>query len=144
MDYLVDTNLWRALAVSDSRKSLAREVIKKLLRDGAELCVFPQNLIELWSVATRPPQENGFGKSIAATDRYCRYIQSFATLLPDPQDLFRKWQELVNVYQIAGKKVFDTRLAAAMILHNVPPILTFNTRDFARYSEIESVDPASV
>jgi predicted nucleic acid-binding protein len=145
VDYLVDTNLWlRALAVSHPMKPVARHAIKTLLRSGADLCVAPQNLVELWSVCTRPEKDNGFGKTIAAADRYCRYVESFVSIIPETPELFAKWRELVVTHQVAGKKVFDTRLAAVMILHRVPRILTFNTKDFTRYTEIEATNPEAV
>jgi predicted nucleic acid-binding protein len=81
-DYLVDTNvLLRALAIANPQKAMARQAIKTLLRDGAELCVAPQNLVEFWSVCTRPEKDNGLGNTVAATDRYCRFMESFLTIL---------------------------------------------------------------
>ncbi len=145
MDYLVDINLWlRSLAPADPLRSIARLAIKTLLRDGAELCVVPQNLIELWSVSTRPAKENGFGRTVAVTNRYCYSIERFVTVLPETPELFAVWRKLVVTYQVAGKKVFDTRLAAAMILHHVPRILTFNVKDFSRYQEIATTSPESI
>jgi predicted nucleic acid-binding protein len=43
-----------------------------------------------------------------------------------------------------GLSTYQTSLAAAMIAHDVPRILTLNTADFARYSGIEAVHPAKV
>ena len=45
-------------------------------------------------------------------------------------------------YNIQGVKVHDGRLVAAMNVHNVPRILTFNAGDFARYG-VEVLRPAS-
>jgi hypothetical protein len=42
-----------------------------------------------------------------------------------------------------GGKEHDTKLVAAMNVHRVRRLLTFNTADFARY-EIEALDPKSV
>jgi predicted nucleic acid-binding protein len=49
-------------------------------------------------------------------------------------------------YGVSGVQVYDARLAAAMIVHNVTHILTFNTSDFARYAPegIVAVDPTIV
>ncbi len=46
-----------------------------------------------------------------------------------------------NVVQ--GVKVHDARLVAAMNVHNVRRILTFDTGDFARYG-VEVLQPSSV
>jgi predicted nucleic acid-binding protein len=38
----------------------------------------------------------------------------------------------------------DARLVAAMRVHGVKRILTFNDKDFVRYTDIEAVHPRSV
>jgi hypothetical protein len=39
IDYLIDTNvLLRALSVANPQKAVARQAIKTLLKEGAELC----------------------------------------------------------------------------------------------------------
>jgi predicted nucleic acid-binding protein len=145
MDYLIDTNvLLRALAVRNPLRPVARQTIKALLQKGAGLCVAPQNLVELWNVCTRPEKYNGLGNTVAATDGYLRFVESFATILPETPDLFTKWRELVVTYQVAGAKVHDARLVAAMTLHHVNRILTFDMQDFARYRDIEAINPTSV
>jgi len=145
MEYLVDTNVWlRVLSLASPLRPAARHAIATLLRKGDDLCVAPQNLIELWNVCTRPERDNGFGKTVAATDRYCRFLESFLTVLPETPDLFPRWRELVVEYQVSGKKVHDARLVAAMSVHRVRRILTFNTRDFVRYKDVEAVRPEDV
>jgi len=41
-------------------------------------------------------------------------------------------------------KVYDARLAAVANVHGVSGILTFNTVDFKRYSNITALHPASL
>lgn len=43
-----------------------------------------------------------------------------------------------------GVNVHDARLVAAMLVHGLTDILTFNTKDFARYSEITAVHPTAI
>jgi predicted nucleic acid-binding protein len=45
---------------------------------------------------------------------------------------------------VSGVQVHDARLVAAMRVHGVKRILTFNERDFARYADVEAVHPRSV
>jgi predicted nucleic acid-binding protein len=49
-------------------------------------------------------------------------------------------------YGVSGVQAYDARLVAAMIVHHVMHILTFNTADFARYAPegIVAVDPTTV
>ena len=53
---------------------------------------------------------------------------------------------LVVTYDVSGVQVHDARLVALMIVHGVTHVLTFNTRDFARYAGegIVAVDPTNV
>ncbi len=145
MDYLIDTNvLLRALTLRNPLRPVARRAIKTLLERGLGLCVAPQNLVELWNVCTRPEKYNGLGKTIAATDGYLRLVESFFAILPETPELFTTWRELVVTYQVSGTKVHDARLVAAMTLHHVSRILTFNTQDFGRYRHIEAINPTTV
>ena len=96
MDYLIDTNvLLRALTLRNPLRQVARQAIKNLLEGGLGLCVAPQNLVELWNVCTRPEKYDGLGKTIAATDSYLRFVESFVAVLPETPELFKKWRELV-------------------------------------------------
>jgi hypothetical protein len=45
---------------------------------------------------------------------------------------------------VCGKKAHDTRLVAAMLVHGVKHILTFNVGDFARYPNVVVLDPISL
>ncbi len=105
MDYLIDMNvLLRALAVRNPLRPVARQAIKTLIRNGTGLCVAPQNLVELWNVCTRPEKHTGLAKTVAATDRYLRFIESFLAYFPRPLNLFTKWRELVVTYEVSGTR----------------------------------------
>jgi len=111
-----------------------------LRRRGETLHVTAQNLVELWSVITRPVRENGLelstGQALAEIDS----IQRLFVLLPE-LPLLDEWKRLVTAHRASGKNVHDARLVAAMIRCGVGSILTFNSQDFARYSEITAIDP---
>ncbi len=47
-------------------------------------------------------------------------------------------------HRVAGKNTHDPRLVAAMIVHRIDSLLTFNVQDFVRFSEITVVDPRTV
>ena len=51
------------------------------------------------------------------------------------------WRDLVVQYRVHGKPAHDARIVAAMRLHGVARILTFNGRDFARYAGIIVIHP---
>jgi hypothetical protein len=63
---LVDTNtLLRTLQPLHPQRETARAAVKALAMRGHELHLVPQNLVELWVVATRPASQNGLGLLIA-------------------------------------------------------------------------------
>ncbi|MBW4439856.1 MAG: hypothetical protein KME10_01205 [Plectolyngbya sp. WJT66-NPBG17] len=66
------------------------------------------------------------------------------TYLVDSNVLLRLVYRLVTKYQVRGKQAHDTRLVAAMIVHQIAHLLTFNTADFKRFSEIRAIDPREV
>jgi predicted nucleic acid-binding protein len=61
-DHLIDTNiLVRLVRPQDPLNPAAARAVDVLKRRGEKTSVAPQNLIEFWSVATRPVEVNGLG-----------------------------------------------------------------------------------
>jgi len=83
--HLLDTNvLLRAIQRQNPElRALAREAIRRLYRAGDTLCVCPQNLVELWSVCTRPTNVNGLGLNIADAQKNLARCEAFFRLLPE-------------------------------------------------------------
>ncbi|HMH44976.1 MAG TPA: type II toxin-antitoxin system VapC family toxin [Pyrinomonadaceae bacterium] len=145
MTYLVDTNvLLRIIQVNHSMHADAIRVAATLADQGHELFVVGQNLIEFWAVATRPESSNGLALSIADTAAHIKTFQQTFTLLPDTPEIFFEWQRLVEAHSVSGRQAHDARLVAAMIVHQVTYILTFNTDDFKRFSDIKVVNPQNI
>jgi predicted nucleic acid-binding protein len=67
----------------------------------------------------------------------------FFTLLPDAPATYAEWKRLVVKHSVQGAKVHDTRLVAAMNVHGVARILTFNGNDFTRFG-IDILDPSVI
>ena len=143
--WLADTNvLLRWVQPQDRDFPLVLRVIDSLLKSGAVICYTAQNLGEFWNVLTRPGRNNGYDFSIAQAEARTKYIESNLHLLPDTQDVYLTWRRLLVAHSVRGVQVHDARLVAAMQSHGVARILTFNTRDFARYAAIEAHHPAQV
>ena len=66
------------------------------------------------------------------------------TLLEDNERIHREWRRMVILHSVSGVQVYDARLAAAMRVHGVTHLLTFNTQDFTRFSGITAVHPRDV
>ena len=147
MDYFVDTNiLLRVLSPHATQTQQARQALRSLRRSNQRLCIFSQVVMEFWSVCTRPkpPQSNGLGFSTAVAERYVRFMEGFFTLLPDRPEIHTEWRRLTVTHEVTGRQVFDARLAASMLVHGVPQILTFNVADFQRYEGIDAIHPEDV
>ncbi len=147
MIYLVDTNvLLRFSRPEDPRYQISRNAVHTLEADGHQLQTTLQNFAEFWNVSTRPTERNGFGRTPVQTDDLLQDLEKAFSLLPDSADVYREWRRLVVKYDVSGVQVHDARLVAAMIVHNVTHILTFNATDFERYADegIVAADPAAV
>ena len=140
---LIDTStLLRTLQPSHPQRETVRVAIKALTARGRELHIVPQNLFELWVVATRPVAQNGLGLSITEATSELMRLKSMFPLLPDTPAIYPVWENLVIQYQVSGKPAHDARLVAAMLVHGLTTILTFDKTGFSRYDGIEVVQPA--
>jgi predicted nucleic acid-binding protein len=115
-----------------------------MLLPKEEVLCFSQNLVEFWNVATRPADANGLGFSAHRADRYLDGILSLVTMLPDTSDIFPVWRDLVVRHRVSGRQAHDARIVAAMKVHGVDRILTFDLSDFNRYDGITVVHPESI
>jgi predicted nucleic acid-binding protein len=142
----VDTNvLVGAIQTFDSEvRATERHAVKSLFRQGEQLLCFPQNLVEFWNASTRPANANGLGFSPEQAARYVDRFQTLLRLLPETPEIFPTWRKLVLEHRVSGIQVHDARIIAAMTVHQVNKILTFDLGDFKRYADIIVVHPSEV
>lgn len=145
MSYLVDTNvLLRSVDLSHPMNPDAVNAISTLHNHGKQVYIVPQNLIEFWNVYTRLIERNGLGCSVAETEAEVNRLKALFPLLLDTEEIYQEWERLVVTYGIRGINVHDARLVAAMLVHGLTHILTFNVSDFSRYSEITTISPSTI
>ncbi len=147
MVYLLDTNiLLRIAQPSHTLHQEARACVRALLRRKDVLHIIPQVMFEFWVVATRPVANKGLGLSLENTLRKVTKAEAFFELLLDPLGIYREWLRLVEAYTVSGLNGHDARIVAAMKLHGVSHLLTFNVADFKRYhgKEITVTTPAEI
>ena len=143
--YLLDTNvLLRWILPRDPLSPAARSAVRHLVRGGNTLQVCSQNLIEFWSVATRPVSANGIVLTPERTAHLVDRIERLLQVLEDTPAIYREWRRLVQQCAVVGRQVHDARIAACMLAHGVTQILTFNPDDFRRYPGIVPVSPHDV
>ncbi len=142
----VDTNvLVGAIQTFDPQlRAAARSAVKSLYRQGEQLLCFPQNLVEFWNASTRPATGNGLGFTPEQAARYVDRFQTLFDLLPETPEIFPTWRKLVLDYKVSGIQVHDARIVAAMLVHQVGQILSFDLDDFKRYRDITVVHPTDL
>lgn len=146
MAILVDSNiLLRSIQPHHPHFAPVERAFAFLRARQEPLYVAVQNLIEFWAVATRPlGSENGLGMTTEAVARELAAIKDLFPILPEPASIFEQWEHLVTTYRVSGKNTHDARLVAAMKLHGITRILTFNVGDFTRYEGIEAISPQNL
>ena len=139
MRTLVDSNVLIARAdLQHSGHQAAIASVDRLLMSGEELLVRPQNIAEFWRVATTPRGRHPGGLGLTAAEARLRREN-----IRRDFTLYDAWEHLVDQYQVIGLAVFDARLVAAVQIHRLDRILTFNITDFARYG-VNVLDPTAV
>lgn len=145
---LVDSNIFaRRFERASPLNPIATGAMKRLRARGDELVIAPQTLYELWVVLTRPAtSRGGMGKTPTEAARLLAACAGVCRVLPDSPAILPTWLDLVTRYGVAGVKAHDVRFVAAMKVHGVTQILTFNWRDFQAFAPegITVLDPATV
>ena len=144
----MDTNI---LARRFERQSplfpVANVAMKRLRARGDELMIAPQTLYELWVVLTRPAtSRGGLGRSPEEAARLLAACCSLCRVLPDSPSILPVWLDLVRRYRVTGTNAHDARLVAAIKVHGVRDVLTFNTPDFQGFAPegITVLDPRTI
>jgi len=132
--YVVDTNvLVRWVNRLDPDVRVANAALRRLHAQQELLHVTAQNLMEFWSVATRPVASNGLGRTPAQARGLVDKIGRLFPLLPSGERVFERWLYLVTAAAVSGRQVHDAHLAALMLVHGIERVLTFNVAEFARF-----------
>lgn len=142
--YLLDTNIiLRFLDTKSATNPLIQQAIITLRVKGHVPKICPQNIVELWAVATRPLSANGFGWTHEFTQVEVEKLLNTYQLLPDTPAIFAEWLELVTTYRVSGKQVHDARLAATAKAHEIENLLTLNIDDFKRF-DLKAIHPSEL
>ena len=144
MNVLVDTNVLLRLADQNHAMHATAAHAVEVFRRTKTLCIFPQNLYEFWVVATRPLKDNGLGYSQDEALTTIDSLENFYRLLPETTEFFLHWRSLLGEITVHGKVGHDAHLVAGMKASGVTEVLTFNDRDFVRFTGITVVNPKNL
>jgi predicted nucleic acid-binding protein len=100
-------------------------------------------MAEFWYAATQPIGRNGLGFSFETVA--AEHLRLMRICLPqrDEPAIFDVWEEFVLANRMTRGRIHDARLAAALRVHGFDRLLTFDTRDFARWG-VPLLDPAAL
>jgi predicted nucleic acid-binding protein len=145
MNFLVDTNIATRLAEpGHAMHQAALDAVKLLVAQGHKLHIVPHTLYEFWVVCTRPTSVNGMGRTAAEAVAELASLKALFQWLDESAAVFGVWEQLVSSTPVVGKNAHDARLVAAMMVHGLTHLLTFNAQDFRQYTGITVVTPADV
>lgn len=141
----LDTNILIRLANEyDPAQAIAISALQAVVNAEHVPCDTPQNIVEFWSVATRRADQRGFGRTTGESDAKVQLFQSSLSLLPENDRIHSAWLHLVRTHAVQASKVHDTRIAAALQVHEVSHLLTWNTRDFKRFEFLTCLTPEQI
>jgi predicted nucleic acid-binding protein len=145
MSVLLDTNIpGRMAEAGHPQQQIAIDAVAALISRGDSPCLVPQVLYEFWVVATRPVAANGLGLSAAEAEAEISRLETLYPIFQDSPAIYPEWKRIVAAHQVLGRTAHDARLVAAMAVHGVTHILTFNPAHFSRFPGIVALDPVSL
>jgi predicted nucleic acid-binding protein len=143
MRHLLDTGiLLRLLDREAEAHATVRQAVRALKERDQECVCTLQNLCEFWNVCTRPESARGsMGLPFDQAWRRLRAVGRIAGILPDLPAVVDRWRQLVQIHEVRGVQVYDTRLVAAMDVHRLTHLVTLNPGDFRRFSHLTVLTP---
>ena len=135
LDWTADTNIWLRSSDPDHEMFPAAADAVEHILEADEIYLLPQIVTEFWRVATSPgSQRGGFGWDVVKADLKVQQMEFDFPMKYDNAEVYAKWRALVRIVGVSGAQVYDARIVAAMLAHNLTHILTFNENDFKRYA----------
>ncbi len=137
----IDTNIlvYANLALSPFHVQ-ATERLQALAEQGIELWISRQIFREYLAAMTR--QSDLTGKiPVASLVADVQYFAHRFQLVEDGPQVTERLLTLMEEIPIGGKQVHDANIVATMLVYGIPQLLTNNTGDFARFSQLITVLP---
>jgi predicted nucleic acid-binding protein len=138
---IVDTNvLVYALDADAPQHTASRALLETARNRTTILYVTPQIISEFYSVVTnsrRVSKPCSPGDALNAISG----MLGFLDVLPIPAHTVEGLLNLLQHHPVTGGDVFDLQIVATMQANDIRRIYTFNTDDFAAFSELSVVTP---
>ena len=137
----LDINILVYANVSESPlHEVALQAIQSRYDAAIELWMSRQVLREFLRTLTSP-QAFINPRPIATIIERVRFFQTQFRVADDTSQVTERLLSLMEEITIGGKQVHDANIIATMLVYGIPQLLTHNTDDFARFSELITVLP---
>jgi toxin-antitoxin system PIN domain toxin len=136
----IDTNLLvYASRPTTPEHGASRAALARLEAGNGAIWISPQVLREYLAVVTRP-QASSPPLSMAVAIADVRRFQASFEIAEEGPAMLERLLGLLATCPTAGKQVHDANLVAAMLVHGIRRLLTFNAADFRRFADVIEVE----
>lgn len=140
---VVDTNVLVEAHYDDARYHReCFELLDRAKSNELQLAVTPQILMEFFSVSTngrRMLKPYSPHEMLVAIQRLLALPGM--QILPFPDDVFDRTQQLLKLHPVAGPAIYDVQIAATMLSHGVTSIFTYDKQGFVAFDGITVQQP---
>ncbi len=131
----VDTNiLLRSLLTEMNLHAECDSLLKRTLREGAELWISGQVIREFIVQATHPRTLKE-PLTIEQVVHQLDTIQPSFQIADETSAVREQLLKLLQKYPTRGKQVHDANIVATMLAHGIDTLLTLNVSDFKRFED---------
>lgn len=143
---LVDSNILIYATQAEAPQYLAAKTVRDQgLTGRISACISPQVLAEFFAVVTNPKRVSApltRDEAIAEVKKY-HQAKKLVKVYPGTH-IVRRMLSLLERYKVTGIHIHDLHLVATMLENGVKNVYTFNTKEFALFSEIETYEPPAL
>lgn len=142
MKIFLDTNVVLAFLVKEeARHVVVTDMIQHLIKANSSIAISPQIVFETWATLTRPTTANGFGKTIPDAQLLVNALLQCVEILSVGTQSCHYWYDFVSKHQAKGRQTYDTAIAAVVAEYHLDHLITYNIKDFQRFSGITAITP---
>jgi predicted nucleic acid-binding protein len=136
----VDTNvLLYANVTAAPLHEASLDALREAYQVGRPLWISRQILREFIAVRTRPQLFTQPSSEITVIERIQHFEDHFE-VADETLAVTEKLLELFKAYKFSGKQVHDANIVATMLTYDVSCLLTHNTKDFERFSDLITIE----
>lgn len=136
----IDTNiLIYANVATAPLHAQALAAIKAAHQAGRPLWISRQVLREFIAARTRPQTFAQPSTPQVVIERV-RYLEERFQVVDDTAAVTGQLVKLIAAFKIGGKQVHDANIVASMLAYDIPCLMTHNTKDFERFSDMITIE----